>query len=336
MLTIENTFSFFPSKRSTLIRLYRLCQEIKRRSYPNVKDLMQLLEVSHRTIDRYIEFLRDDFGAPIEFDRKRSGYFFREKWSFPFPEFTEGEVLSLFLLINIIKQFNNTPLERSLKNLQKKLEKLFPAPLRLTPKNLEMILSPFISVIKPKVEIGQVFETIFEAIQRKRRIQITYTSFSSREKTIRIVEPYHIYNFEGVWYFCGFCLFRKEVRDFALDRIESIILLSEKFTIPSNFNPQEYLATAFRMFRGETIDITILFDAYQAKWIRERIWHPSQKIRNLENGELIFEVRANPEEIKRWVLGYGSHAEILKPFPFREEVKEEIKKMYSQYFNNAT
>ncbi len=293
---------------------------------------MQILEVSHRTIDRYIQCLRDEFVAPIEYDRKRAGYCFREKWNFPFPEFTEGEVLSLFLLTNIIQQFENTPLERSLKTLRKKVEDLFPAPMKITPESLEMMLSPFISVIRPKVEIGQVFETIFEAIQRKKRILITYQSLSSGKVTTRKVEPYHIYNFEGIWYFCGFCFLRQEIRDFALDRIEAATLLKEQFVLPSDFNPHDYLTKAFRMFRGETFDIVIRFDAYQAKWIRERIWHPTQKIKNLDNGELLFEVKANPEEIKRWVLGYGNHAEVIQPPSLREEIKDEIKKMYSIYF----
>lgn len=312
--------------------MFRLYQEIKSGSYPNVQDLTQLLEVSHRTIDRYIQCLRDEFLAPIEYDRKRAGYFFREKWTFPFPEFTEGEVISLLLLSNIIQQFNHTPLERSLKTLRKKIEELFPAPLKITPKNLEMMLSPFISVIKPKVEIGKVFETIFEAIKNKKRISIVYNSLSSEEKRIREVEPYHIYNFDGVWYFCGYCSLRKEIRDFALDRIESAKILKEQFIVPSDFNPHDYLAKAFRMFRGVTCDIVIRFDTYQARWIRERIWHPTQKIKNLDNGELLFEVKANPEEIKRWVLSYGSHAEIIKPTSLREEVKDEIKKLYLKIF----
>jgi predicted DNA-binding transcriptional regulator YafY len=318
-----------------LVHLYRLCQEIKKGSYPNVAALAQKLEVSHRTVDRYLEMLRDDFGAPIEFDRKRGGYYFSEKWSLPFPEFTEGEVLSLFLLAKLIRQFERTPLERPLRSLRRKLERFFSNPLKLNSREFEMMVSPYISVLRSQVEVGKVFETIFTAIQKRRRIRMNYLSLSSGEKRLREVEPYHLYNFEGVWYVCGFCLLRKELRDFALDRMEEVEILPERFTIPPDFHPEEYIASAFRMFRGESCRVVIRFDAYQARWIRERIWHPTQKLEELPDGELLFTVEANPQEIKRWVLSYGSHAEVLEPPFLRKEVEEEIQKMCTRYSPQA-
>ncbi|MGC8778736.1 MAG: helix-turn-helix transcriptional regulator, partial [Candidatus Caldatribacteriaceae bacterium] len=334
-IVIGKEISSIPVRRSLLVHLFRLFQEIKKGYYPNTATLARLLEVSHRTVDRYLEVLRDDFGAPIEFDRKRGGYYFREKWSFPFPEFTEGEVLSLFLLAKFIKQFEKTPLERPLRNLRKKLEQFFPTPLKMTPRELEMMISPSISVLRSQVEVGKTFETIFLAIQKRRRIQITYTSRSSEETREREVEPYHLYNFEGIWYLCGFCFLRQEIRDFALDRIGKVVILPEGFTLPASFNPEEYLTSAFRMFRGETCRMVIRFDAYQARWIRERVWHPTQKLQELPDKGVLFEVEANPQEIKRWVLGYGSHAEILEPPFLREEVKKEIEKMHARYFRDS-
>jgi len=79
----------------------------------------------------------------------------------------------------------------------------------------------------------------------------------------------------------------------------------------------------------------VRFDAYQARWIRERVWHPTQKLQELPDGGVLFEAEANPQEIKRWVLGYGSHAEVLEPPLLREEVKKEIEKMYARYFRDS-
>jgi predicted DNA-binding transcriptional regulator YafY len=36
-------------------------------------------------------------------------------------------------------------------------------------------------------------------------------------------------------------------------------------------------------------------------------------------------------EIKRWILGYGSQAEVLKPQSLREEISSEIKKNLKRY-----
>ncbi|MGQ9622929.1 MAG: WYL domain-containing protein [Candidatus Caldatribacteriaceae bacterium] len=70
--------------------------------------------------------------------------------------------------------------------------------------------------------------------------------------------------------------------------------------------------------------------------MRERIWHPTQTITELDDGGLLFEVEANPEEIKRWVIGYGNHAEIVSPPYLREEVKEEIQKTLVRYLQADT
>jgi predicted DNA-binding transcriptional regulator YafY len=312
--------------------LYCLSREIQKGAFPNAERLAALLEVSKRTVYRYLELLRDDFGAPLAFDRERGGYWFTEPWDFPFPELTEGEVLSLFILVNVLKQFAGTPLESAFRSLRKKLERFFPGPFGDASPRLDMMLSPFVTVLRPRIEVGEVFGLLFEAIRKRKRISLTYRSLSSGEVTTRKVEPYHLYNFEGVWYLCGFCLLRKEIRDFALDRIVGVTVLpEEEFDIPADFDPQEYLSRAFRMFRGETCRIVVRFDPYQARWIRERIWHPTQKITELDDGGLLFEVEANPEEVTRWIIGYGSHAEIVRPPSLREAVKEELQKTLSQY-----
>lgn len=75
----------------------------------------------------------------------------------------------------------------------------------------------------------------------------------------------------------------------------------------------------------------VLFDSYQARWIKERIWHPNQKVEELETGEVILEIEGNSEELKRWILSYGKHAKVLEPEEFREELKKELKEVLKNY-----
>jgi predicted DNA-binding transcriptional regulator YafY len=83
--------------------------------------------------------------------------------------------------------------------------------------------------------------------------------------------------------------------------------------------------------KGPSETIQIRFDQEQAPWIRERIWHPSQKIKELPQGEILMEVKANPKEIKRWVLGYGIHAQVVKPIWLRDEIIKELEGQYLAY-----
>jgi len=278
--------------------------------------------------------LRDDFDAPIVYDRGRGGYYFEESWSMPFPNLTEGETLALLIFLDVVEQFKGTPLEEAFNRLGEKLKLALPDSLKMSYEDFEMLLSPFLVPLTMRVDVSKVFGELFRAITDRKRALISYYSFSSRQVTERKVDPYHIYNFEGVWYFCGFCHLREEIRDFALDRVQEVKVLEESFARPPDFSPQEYLNRAFRMYRGEATQIRIRFDSYQSAWIKERIWHPAQEIEELPDGGIIFTIYGHPEEIKRWVIGYGAHAEILEPQYLRKEIAEEIEKLQRIYHND--
>jgi len=327
--------------KAILIRIFKIFQKIRDLSYPNLDRLTEEIsfeigEVSKRTIKRDIATLRDDLNLPIEYDRRRGGYYLAEKCEFPFPPLSGGEVISLLIATNLLQQFKGTPLEKSLSSLEKKIEFLLSDKVSMGPKELEMALSVNISYIKLKNDVSNAFDKIFRAITEKRRVLINYHSLSSNETRERKVDPYHLYNFQGVWYFCGYCHFRREVRDFALDRIGSIKILNEKFEVRKDFDLRDYLNRAFRIYKGDTQKIKIWFDSYQARWIKERIWHESQEIEELENGEIILTIEGNIEEVRRWVMSYGSHCKVLEPESLRKEIEEEIKRLSELYREGTT
>ncbi len=322
--------------KNIFIRLYRIFQNIRDLNYPSLDRLTEEIsfdfgEVSKRTIKRDIATLKYDLELPIEYSRVKKGYYLTEKCDFPFPALSGGEIISLLIATNMLHQFQGTPLEKSIYTLQNKIEMLFSDQISMNPKELEMALSVNISLIKPKTDVSEVFEKVFNAIREKRRIVIKYHTLSSDEIRERKVDPYHLYNFQGVWYFCGYCHLRKEIRDFALDRIVELSILNEKFLVKEDFNIKDYLNRAFRIYKGEAQKIKIWFDSYQARWIKERIWHESQKIEELDGGEIILTLEGNLEEIKRWVMSYGSHCKILEPESLRKDIEEEINKLSTLY-----
>ena len=59
-----------------LERLAEIHRKIKSGCYPNARQLAYSLEVSVPTINRDVEFLKDRFYAPIEYDAKNRGYYY--------------------------------------------------------------------------------------------------------------------------------------------------------------------------------------------------------------------------------------------------------------------
>ncbi|MBC7195284.1 MAG: WYL domain-containing transcriptional regulator, partial [Caldisericia bacterium] len=294
-------------KRFELGRLFRIYKKIKDCKYQSVKDLARDEEVSERTIKRDISTLKYSLNAPIGYSKKYKGYYLEKDWEFPFPPLTAGEILALFIANNLIKNLKDTPLHKISSELSKKLERLLPDNILMSNKEIENILSISFQPIKLKKDIIKTFEIIFDAIREKKRLKIKYYTIKRDDISERKIDPYHLFNFEGIWYVVAFCHLRNEIRDFALDRILDIKLLNEKFEIIDGFNIENYLKSSFRIYKGGEEEITLHFDKYQARWIKERIWHESQKIEELSDGSLILKIKGNREEIKRWIIGYGSH-----------------------------
>jgi len=80
------------------------------------------------------------------------------------------------------------------------------------------------------------------------------------------------------------------------------------------------------------IYVQLKFSPYQSRWIRERQWHQTQKLTELEDGGLILEMDVQGlVEIKMWVMQYGAEVEVVEPGKLKEEIKQEIQKMQHLY-----
>ncbi|MBC7323875.1 MAG: WYL domain-containing protein [Moorella sp. (in: Bacteria)] len=85
--------------------------------------------------------------------------------------------------------------------------------------------------------------------------------------------------------------------------------------------------------RGPQVyEVIIRFHRDQARWIKERHWHPGQVIGELPDGRLVLKMHLSGlQEVKRWVLGFGGRAKVLAPPELRREVAREAKEMAELY-----
>ena len=99
------------------------------------------------------------------------------------------------------------------------------------------------------------------------------------------------------------------------------------------FDLDAYLRQSLHLQRGqEQVTVRSRFSAYQARWVRERQYHPSQQIEELPDGGLILTAQvAGTEEVKRWLMGYGADVEVLEPAALREQIRQEIEILQKIY-----
>jgi predicted DNA-binding transcriptional regulator YafY len=113
---------------------------------------------------------------------------------------------------------------------------------------------------------------------------------------------------------------------FALDRITNLRLTDERFTPDPDFDINVYLGDSLALERGgELEEVRVRFDSFQARYIRERQWHPSQEVEEHPDGSLTLTLRVRGlGEVKRWVMSFGSRAEVLAPEYLRKQMEAEV------------
>jgi hypothetical protein len=59
------------------------------------------------------------------------------------------------------------------------------------------------------------------------------------------------------------------------------------------------------MRRGDLVSVRVIFARALAPYIRERLWHPSRKLRDLDGRVEMTLTVADTLEVRRWIWGMG-------------------------------
>lgn len=249
---------------------------------------MEQFEVSKRTIIYDIQFLKDRLNAPVQYSRSQGGFHYTDSsWRLSIFPVTEGDLLGFFLSVELTHRYLGTPFEKPLRDSIQRLTSILPNKVQVSISELSSHFS---------VRAGATSKTppetlvaLQQAIQDQHPVEMLYFTAQRGQETQRVVYPYHLFNMHGEWYLIAYDSFRQGVRQFALPRIRSWQVLTHKsFEIDPEFSPEYYFGQSFQSEHGEKlVEVTLLFDAYQARYIRERIWHSSQQIEEQPDGSLV-------------------------------------------------
>ncbi len=101
----------------------------------------------------------------------------------------------------------------------------------------------------------------------------------------------------------------------------------------SDFNIKKYLKNTWSIEQGDkNISFKVRFNAEVARYIKEEELFVHPRMTDCKDGSMIFEVTVNNEkEFIRWILQYGSAAEILEPESVRESLKGQLAQWTEMY-----
>jgi len=288
--------------------------------------------VGVRTAYRDLDFLRDEFRAPIEYDRVRGTYLLTDTTvSLPPVALNQGEVVGLFFAEKVLAQYRGTPYEAEIASAFRKIQSLMPEEVQVLPDRILSYLSLDLGPL-PQGDAA-VFRKVVEALSRRRRLLVRYGSLSSGRTRDRVIEPYRVFNLKGDWYVAAFDHRRRAVRDFALHRVRKATLTDEPYQPDPAFDFKAYMADAFSIEKGgRPVNVAIRFAPRQARWIREKRWHRSARIQERLDGGCVLRMKvAVTSELRRWVMQFGDEAEVVGPRGLRRQVADALAHARSLY-----
>lgn len=307
---------------SLLERVYFLHQQLTENKYPNSKTLMEEFEISVPTARRDFAYLRDRLLAPIEFDQKKNGFYYTEnEFNLPF----ENSPRIVFLL----GMLNRLAVETGLADLPevRQLEKRLSAMVGQDYGHItDSIHCEWVEVEYPD---PQIFDTIIEAIVKKRQLTISYRS-PAKESTSRTVEPLKLINYQGRWYLSAWCLLRDGHRTFHVARIISADVTKHPLAEP-DLADQE-LDRSFGIFKGPPrYTAEILFTGTAAELVKHQVWHKDQEIEEIIDGIILSLPVHDDREVMMKILQYGAQAKVLRPEHLWKKTAQEVASMMRYY-----
>jgi len=312
--------------RISLERVFFIDREIAGGGFPNTAALAEKWGgVSISTISRDIDYMRNMFNAPIEYNAARRGYFYSEKtYRLPAGFTTAEEMLALGLAKNLLSVYRETPLYAEANRLLESIS----SPLGSAGEKLaDRIIVPPIAAAK--VDQG-VWDAVVEGLRDNRVLRFEYRGAWDKDYRGRHVRPYQLLFDAGVWMLYGYAEERKAPRMFSLPRIKNAALTGAGFSLPQNYRYSDAPeGSYFGVFIGQE-KLKFSVDCYDeaAVYATERRWAADQKITAFKDGGINLSFSSSQyDKVLSWILSNGADAAPRKPARLVQDWKREVSLM---------
>jgi predicted DNA-binding transcriptional regulator YafY len=207
-------------------RLFQIVQHLRARRLTTAAQLAEWLSVSERTIYRDIRDLSLT-GVPVE-GEAGVGYRMGKDFDVPPIMFTLDEVEALATGARMVEAWAGPVLAASARSAMTKIALALPAKRRGDIEATRLFAPRFHLDAGLKVKVGLQLETIRQAIQNKRKIDVEYRDAQERASQRRIW-PLGLYFWGSTWTLIGWCETRNDFRNFRVDRMNEVVTTEEAF-----------------------------------------------------------------------------------------------------------
>ncbi len=328
----EKAEASMPGRQPSLVRQWTLLRTLCARHYgATVKELAAELGTTIKTIRRDLETFQQA-GFPlqetvVEFGRKR--WRIDPAKAGPGLSFALDEAIALYLARRLLEPLAGTPFWDAAQRAFKKIRAtLGPQALKFCEGFGQVFCQTMVGTSDYSKK-AEIIDQLVQGIEDRRAVFVTYQSLKSTEPTTYDIFPYGLVYHRRALYVVGWGRDQNEVRHWKVNRIEEAEVTEFPFERPADFDLKAHLARSFGVYQADgqgTVHVKVRFAPRVARYVSESTWHESQKLTPQKDGGLVAEFDlGDTEEIKRWILSFGRHAEVAEPEGLRGEIIGELR-----------
>jgi predicted DNA-binding transcriptional regulator YafY len=311
-------------------RLFALILLLQNRPNLSARNLAEHFGVTRRTIFRDLRALSES-GVPLTY-AEGGGYEILEGYQLPPLMLSAREAATLLIGAAFVKLQPDASLQEDADQVALKIRSVLPGEIREYIDRLQAstVLDPFWqhAVAPGDAAEGRWYE-LSEALARRRRVLMEYLTAARGEVTRRTVDPLGLVYYSDHWNLIAYDHLRTDVRNFRLDRIQTMRVLMERFEPPRDFDLAAFLAEKGTSPRN--VDVRIRFEAKTYDWARRSIpANVREEVRSDEGVEVGFRFE-NMDYLAKWLIRFGTSAHVLEPSELRERVGDLARQVADQY-----
>lgn len=297
-----------------------------------IEDIEHHFECSRRSAERMKALLFDLFPEKVEevptFEKKKRWRFIKGTMN-ALISFTADD----FANLEYLKGLSND------ENKRKELDELIAKIKALTPqKNLQSLDTDVSAIMESEgfavrqysgINIEpKILEELRTSMLAFKKIQFNYP-IKEEIKTITL-NPYGLV-IADKYYLVGYNEYVGDLRQYRVDKISELAILDEYFEKDEKFSLTEYCKNSFSIYQEDPITITLEFDKSVAEAVLNYHFHPTQKMKQLENGNVQVKFTCGGKyAICHELFKWGGKVQIKKPV----ELKDYYKQYLSDVLNN--
>lgn len=182
----------------------------------------------------------------------------------------------------------------------------------------------------------QHLTSVIEAMTDNHVIEIEYKKYTSTSAEKLTLHPYAVKENAKRWYIIAYCVEREGLRVYGLDRVHSLRITENTFSMPKGFDVGDTFATSFGIYLpdGRGQKVTFRTSVKEAQYLRDLPIHDSQQEESADGQNVTFSIFVCTKDSKgkfyqdllMEFCRYGSRIEVLSPEDLRAAVAEELRK----------